>query len=88
MLAKAAGNSPKFSGWFDDELVTDAGFVLENQLFDLFFEGTHFIEVQTYFALLFPRPYEWAVERLRGKVGCEEGDRVETECSCGINGLA
>jgi hypothetical protein len=56
MLAKAAGNPPKFSGWFDDELVTDAGFVLEDQLFNLFFECFYLFEVQAYLALLFARP--------------------------------
>ena len=45
MLAKATGDLPKFSGWFDDVLVIDACFILENQLFDLLFEGTHFFEV-------------------------------------------
>jgi hypothetical protein len=82
MLAKAAGNPPKFSGWFEDVLVIDAGFILENQLFDLFFECSYLFEVQAYLALPFARPYERAVERFRGKVGCEEGDGVETECSC------
>jgi hypothetical protein len=72
MLAKAAGDLAKFSGWLDDVLMIDAGFILENQLFDLFFEGTHLFEVQSYLALLFARPYEWAVERFRGKVSGEE----------------
>jgi hypothetical protein len=67
--------------------VIDGGLILENQLFDLFFEGTHLFEVETYFALLFARPYEWAIECLGGKVGREEGDRVEAEGPCGIDGL-
>jgi hypothetical protein len=88
MLAKAAGNLPKFSGRFDDVLVIHGGFILENQLFDLFFESARFFEVQAYFALLLARPYERTVKRFRGKVGCEEGDGIEAECSCGIDCLA
>jgi hypothetical protein len=88
MLSKAAGDPAKFRGWFDDVLVTDAGFVLEDELFDLFFECVYLFEVQAYFALLFARPEERAVECFRGKVGCEEGDGVETECSCSVDGLA
>src|SRR5882757_6014093 len=78
MLTEVAGDSSKFNGRFDNVLVIDASVVLENQLFDLIFEGTHFFEVQTNFALLFARPYKRAVERFRGEVGCEKGDRVET----------
>ena len=63
----------------------DAGPILENQLFDFLFEGPRFFEVQTYFALLFAGPYEWSIEGFGGKVSCEEGDGVETECSSGIN---
>ena len=63
----------------------DAGPILENQLFDFLFEGPRFFEVQAYFALLFARPYEWAVKRFRGKVSGEEGDGIEAECSCGID---
>jgi hypothetical protein len=88
MLSKAAGDPAKFRGWFDDVLVTDAGFVLEDELFDLFFECVYLFEVQAYFALLFARPEERAVECFRGKVGCEEGDGVETERSCSIDCLA
>jgi hypothetical protein len=88
MLAKAAGNSSKFTGGFDDVLVVDACSILENQLFDLFFESARFFEGQAYFALLFARPHERTIKRFRGKVGCEEGDGIEAECSCGIDCLA
>jgi hypothetical protein len=88
MLAKAAGNSSKLAGRFDDVLVIDACSILENQLFDFFFESARFFEVQAYFASLFARPYERTVKRFGGKVGCEEGDGIETECSCGIDCLA
>lgn len=87
VLAKATSNFPKFSGWFDDVFVIDAGFVLENQPFDLFFECSYLFEIQTYFALFFTRPNEWAVERFRGKVGCEEGDGVKAEGPCCIDCL-
>lgn len=72
MFAKAAGNSSKFAGRLKDVLMIDAGLILENQLFDLFFECCGFFEVQADFALFFARPYEGAVERRRGEVGCEE----------------
>jgi hypothetical protein len=85
MLAKAAGDSSEFIGRFGDVLVLDGGCILQNQLLDLFFECIYFFDVQTYFALLFTRPYEGAVERLRGKIGCEEGDGVKTKCPCGID---
>jgi hypothetical protein len=88
MLAKAADNLPKFSGWLDDVLVIDAGFVLENQLFDLVLECSYLLEVQADFALPLARPYERAVEGFRGKVSGQEGDGVETERACGIDCLA
>jgi len=88
MLAKAADNLPKFDGWFDDVLVIDAGFVFENQLFDLFLERSYLLEVQADFALPLAGPYEWAVEGFRGKVGGKEGYGVETERPCGIDCLA
>ena len=56
MLAKAASDLSQFSGWFDDEFVIDAGFVLENELFDLFFKDFHLLEVQSDFTLAFSRP--------------------------------
>ena len=88
MLAKAAGDSSKLTGRFGDVFVIDGGSILENQLFDLFFECAYLFEVQTYFALPFARPYEWAIKRLRGKVGCEKRDGVETERPCCIDCLA
>jgi hypothetical protein len=88
MFAKAAGNPSKFAGRLKDVLVIDAGLILENQLFDLFFECSGFFEVQADFALFFARPYEGAVERRRGEVGSEEGDGVKTKCPCCLDGLA
>ena len=87
MLTKTTGNLPKFSGWLDDVLVIDAGFVLENQLFDLFLKRSYLLEVQADFALPLARPYERAVECFRGKIGGQERDAVETECPCGIDCL-
>src|SRR5258708_40311261 len=69
MLAKAAGNPPKVSGGFDDVLVIDAGFILQNQLFDLLLECLYLLAVQAYFALLFAGPYKRAGACFRGKIG-------------------
>lgn len=88
MLTKAAGDLSEFSRWLYDEPMVDAGFILENQMFDFFFECMYLCEVQAYFALLFAGPYERPVERFGGKVGGEKGDRVETERSCGVDCLA
>ena len=63
----------------------DAGFIFQNKLLDLFFECSRFFEVQAYFTLFFAGPYERAVECLGGKVGGKKGDRVEAECSCGVD---
>jgi hypothetical protein len=57
MLAKAAGNLPKFSGRFGDVFVIDTRFIFQNEPFDLFFECFDLFEVQAYFTLLFARPY-------------------------------
>jgi len=88
MLAKAAGDPAELSCRLDDELVIDAGFVLENQIFNLVLECIYFLKVQAYFTLPFARPQEWAIERFRSEVGGEEGDGVESERSCGIDCLA
>lgn len=88
VLAKAAANLSKFSGRFNDVFVINGGFVFENKLFDLFFQCFRFFEVQTYFTPSFTWPYKRAVERLRSKIGCEEGDGVESQSPCGVDGFA
>lgn len=72
MLTEAAGDSPEFGCGFDDVLVVDAGFVVEDKLLDLCFERGDFVGGKSDFALTFARPDERAVERLRGQVGGEE----------------
>jgi hypothetical protein len=88
MLAKAARDFPKLNRRFDDVFVSDVGFIFQNKLFDLFFEGFGFFESETYLILPFSWPQKKPVERLRSKVGRKKRDGIKAESFCGIDRFA
>jgi hypothetical protein len=88
MLAKATWDFPKLNRRLDDVFVGDVGFIFQNKLFDLFFEGLGFFESETYLTLPFSWPQKRPVERLRSKVGREKRDGIKPESFCGIDRFA
>jgi hypothetical protein len=68
--------------------VPDSSFIFHNKLFDLIFEGSRFFEAETYFTLSFAWPYQGTIEGLRAQVGCEKGDGIEAQRSCGVDCLS
>src|SRR5271154_3040697 len=66
VFTEATDNVSKFSSGFNDVLVSNASFIFEDKLLDLFFERIHFFAVQADFILFLSRPNERSIEGLGG----------------------
>src|SRR5271163_2662704 len=80
MCAKMAGKPAQLRGAFGNVSRTYVFDMQGNKLFNLIFEGAHFLIIQGNLCLSFHRPQQWSIECFGGQVSRQKRDGIDFKC--------